>query len=69
MAAALGVPAGDLFAAADYLHTSDLPSLRPYMRAKYRDLPEEAVDELERYVTELTRRHTSGPRDREDESE
>src|SRR3954463_6484369 len=43
LATALELPAGDLFAAADYLQSADLPSLRPYMRAKYRDLPEEAL--------------------------
>ena len=46
----LGISAADLFTAADWLPTNELPTLRPYLRAKYRELPANAVDELERLL-------------------
>src|SRR5215211_1558284 len=42
----LGIPAADLFAATDWLPRRDLPSFRPYLRSKYRELPPEAVAEI-----------------------
>jgi transcriptional regulator with XRE-family HTH domain len=67
LAAALEMPLADLFAAAHYLQANELPSLRPYMRAKYQDLPAAAVDEVEAFVDEMARRHQDGPRNNEDE--
>ncbi|SHH31115.1 Transcriptional regulator, contains XRE-family HTH domain [Jatrophihabitans endophyticus] len=63
----LGIPAADLYAAAHALPVGQLPSLRPYMRAKYRQLPDEAVAEVESFIEQLTRRHGSGPRPHQDE--
>ena len=58
LADVLGASASDLFDAADYLRANELPSLRPYMRAKYHDLPDEAVAEVEAFIGRLQKRHT-----------
>lgn len=66
--AVLGIPVADLFAATDWLPREELPSLRPYLRTKYRELPPEAVAEIEAVFDRLARdygRH--GPRPGEDE--
>ncbi len=65
----LGISAADLFAAADWLPKDELPTLQPYLRAKYRDLPDEAVAEVERLINNYTERYGSGPRGGEDEQE
>jgi transcriptional regulator with XRE-family HTH domain len=66
----LRLPVADLLAMAGYPTSRTLPNLRPYMRAKYRDLPTEAVDEIEALVSQLRRRHgMTGPTDGEDETE
>jgi transcriptional regulator with XRE-family HTH domain len=68
IARVLGVPISDLFVIADWLPAGELPTLRPYLRAKYRGLDEAALAELERYAEQLTERHGgTGPIDREDE--
>jgi transcriptional regulator with XRE-family HTH domain len=68
LAHVLGIPASDLLTAADYLPSGDLPSLRPYMRARYRQLPDEALTEIEEFVEHLARQHgMSQPQDHEDE--
>ena len=69
VAAALKVPTVDLLTLVGYPITRKLPSLRPYMRATYKDLPPEAVDELEALVAKLQRKHGgTGPADGEDEA-
>jgi transcriptional regulator with XRE-family HTH domain len=65
--AVLGVSAADLFAAADWLPREELPTLRPYLRAKYRELPDEAVAEVEALLNRYTERYGGGPADGEDE--
>jgi transcriptional regulator with XRE-family HTH domain len=70
MAEALGLPLADVFAMADYVIASELPSTRPYMRAKYPDLPDAAVEQVDRYIERLVKRHGStltGPALGEDE--
>lgn len=68
LAAALDVPLADVLALAGYPTTRTLPTLRPYMRAKYRNLPPEAVDEIEAFVQQLAEKHgNSGPANGEDE--
>ena len=69
LADALQMPLADLFAGADYLQSTELPSLRPYMRAKYQNLPDEAVAEVEQFIQELAQRHRmSTPHNHEDET-
>lgn len=70
VAEALGASLADVFALAEYAMPSELPSFRPYLRAKYRDLPSEAVEQLERSFTRLAKRHgfdPAGPAPGEDE--
>lgn len=68
IAQVLRLPISDLFLVADWLPAGELPTLKPYLRAKYRDLDEAAIAELERYAQRLTERHGGGgPKDREDE--
>jgi transcriptional regulator with XRE-family HTH domain len=67
IAEVLGIPLADIYALVHWLPEDELPSLRPYMRAKYAALPETAVQEVERLVKELTHRYGTGPMEREDE--
>lgn len=68
VADALEVPVADLFAVADWLPADELPSFQPYLRAKFQDLPEQAVAEMDAFLTRLRKRHgLSGPVGREDE--
>jgi transcriptional regulator with XRE-family HTH domain len=72
IAEALGLSLADVFGLAEYAVPSDLPSFRPYLRAKYRSLPSEAVEQLERSFTRLAKRHgfgfePAGPAPGEDE--
>ena len=70
LADALGLTLADVFALADYAAPSQLPSFQPYLRSKYRDLPPEAVEQLERSFQRLAKRHgldTAGPAPGEDE--
>lgn len=70
IAEALGLNLADVFALADYSVPSELPSFRPYLRTKYRDLPSPAVEELERSFKRIAKRHglaLDGPKPGEDE--
>lgn len=71
IAEALGLSLADVFALADYAVPDDLPSFQPYLRSKYRDMPPEAVDDLEKAFQRIVRKHgyqPDGPRDGEDEA-
>ena len=64
----LGVPVSDLLTMAGYPTSRELPALRPYMRSQYRELPPEAVDEVEALISSLTHKYGgSGPAPGEDE--
>ena len=64
----LGIPAADLFALTDWLPKGQLPTLALYLRAKYGELPDGAVGEIEEFVNRLRERHGyHGPVDGEDE--
>lgn len=68
VAEALGVNLVDVFAMADLTVPTEL--LVPYLRTKHRDLPPEAISELERYAEKLGRRYgikPAGPAPGEDE--
>lgn len=71
VADALGLSLADVFALAHYAVPGDLPSFKPYLRAKYRRLlPPAAVSELERYFDDLAGRYgidPAGPAPGEDE--
>jgi len=68
VARVLKLPITDLFVTADWLPADELPTLKPYLRAKYRDLDEQAIAEIEAYAQQRVQRHGgTGPIDREDE--
>lgn len=69
LAGTLGLAVSDLFTVAGWLPADELPTLKPYLRAKYRSLDDQAIADLERYADNLTRRHgiDHGPLDHEDE--
>lgn len=67
----LGLAVADVFALADYVAPAELPTLRPYLRARYRDLPDDAVDAIEAYTRRLAKRHgvdLDGPAPGDDET-
>ncbi len=67
---ALGLPLSDLYGLVGYTPSSALPTYRPYLRAKYRDLPGPALDDLERYLKRIQRKYgidPKGPAPGEDE--
>ncbi|MCV7101803.1 helix-turn-helix transcriptional regulator [Mycobacterium palustre] len=45
----LGIPAVDLFATVGWIPSRELPSFGPYLRAKYPQLPDGALREIEAY--------------------
>lgn len=67
LATALELPVTDFYSAMNWLPDNSMPSLRPYMRAKYQDLPEAAVDEVEKFVDWIADKYRSGPANGEDE--
>jgi len=71
IAEALNLPLADMYAIAGYDSPSELPTLKPYLRTKYRRLPAEAGDQLEAYAERLAKKHgvdLSGPAPGEDET-
>lgn len=66
ISSALGLSLSELVALGE---PSELPSLMPYMRAKYADMPDEAIQEVAAYIDELrSRHHMTGPSAHEDET-
>lgn len=69
----LGIPASDLFTIVGWVPPKELPTIRPYLRTKYRSLPPSAVKELEAHFDNLAKKHgisfdpNDGPRDGQDE--
>jgi transcriptional regulator with XRE-family HTH domain len=49
----LGAPLSDMFAMAGYVVPHDLPSLVPYLRARYSHLPDEALAAAHAYLCRL----------------
>ncbi len=47
----------DVYARAGYLVPDELPGFHAYLPARYRELPQEAVDELTRLFDDLVTRH------------
>ncbi|MHB8339796.1 MAG: helix-turn-helix domain-containing protein [Mycobacteriales bacterium] len=70
LARALDIPLADVLAVGDYLAADELPTPRPYLRTKYPGLPDEAVEQVDRYIARLVKRHGAqlgGPQHGEDE--
>ena len=71
IARALELPLSDVFAMADYVTPKDLPTFAPYLRAKYGELPPDAVAELQQSFDRIAQRYGyegRGPAPGEDES-
>ena len=65
---ALGIPAAELYQTVGWLPPSELPTFRPYLRSKYRELPDEAAAEIEAVFDRIARDYgLQGPKDGEDE--
>lgn len=68
IARVLDLSVSDLYALADWLPANELPTLKPYLRAKYRQLDEQAIADIEAYANQRAQRHGgTGPVAREDE--
>lgn len=71
LAMALQVPLADMFVMAGYVIPYDLPSITPYLRARYSSLPEEAIASADDYLQKLIDEYGMDPRgpvEREDEA-
>ncbi|UVJ38069.1 helix-turn-helix domain-containing protein [Arthrobacter sp. CJ23] len=61
IAAALKMPLTELLAESHVIDEHDLPQLTPYLRTKYKNMPEAAVKEIERHFQEVAKRHGISP--------
>lgn len=71
LAEALDLPLADVYAMADLAIPAELPSFKPYLRTKYRELPTEDIEAIEKYAAKLAKKHgiaLDGPAPGEDES-
>lgn len=68
LAKALGLSITDLFTVTNWLPSNELPNFRPYLRAKYKELPEDVATEIEELFNRLARKHgATGPSPGQDE--
>ncbi|WP_369044673.1 helix-turn-helix domain-containing protein [Sinomonas sp. P10A9] len=67
----LDIPLTELLAESSLLRDSDLPALAPYLRTKFKDMPEGALKEIDDHFKEVAKRHgihlNNGPAPGEDE--
>jgi transcriptional regulator with XRE-family HTH domain len=67
----LQLPLTDILAESSLLRSSDLPTLSPYLRTKFKDMPDSAVREIEEHFRAVAARHginiNTGPAPGEDE--
>lgn len=67
----LQLPFTEILADSSMLRDSDLPTLKPYLRTKFKDMPEGAVREIEQHFRDVAARHgidiSTGPAPGEDE--
>ncbi len=71
LAAALDLNVADLYGLAEYTVPSQLPSFQPYLRSKYRDMPPEALRDLDKAFERIIKKHgyrPNGPAPGEDET-
>jgi transcriptional regulator with XRE-family HTH domain len=61
----LGILPADLFATVGWLTADELPTIGPYLRAKYGDVPDEAIEDIENHIAAVLepygRRHEPLP--------
>jgi transcriptional regulator with XRE-family HTH domain len=53
----LGLTLADVYAMAGYAAPTELPSFQPYLRRKYRDLPDQAIEDLEQAFERVIKEH------------
>lgn len=67
----LQLPLTDILAESSMLRGSDLPTLNPYLRTKFKGMPDSAVREIEEHFRDVAARHginlNNGPAPGEDE--
>ncbi len=67
----LQLPLTDILAESSLLRGSDLPTLSPYLRTKFKGMPDSAVREIEEHFRDVAARHgidiNNGPGPGEDE--
>ena len=71
VASELGLTLADVYALADYAVPNDLPSFKPYLRTKYRNLPADEIEKIEAYAAKLAKKYgvsLDGPAPGEDET-
>jgi transcriptional regulator with XRE-family HTH domain len=56
VAQALGLSGADVYALADYLVPTDLPSLKPYLNTKYGRLLDEDISKIEELAARLAKK-------------
>ena len=56
IAEVLGLSSADVFALAGYIAPTNLPTLRPYLSAKYRGLLTEDIEKIEAYVARIAKK-------------
>ncbi|WP_285728210.1 helix-turn-helix domain-containing protein [Psychromicrobium xiongbiense] len=61
IATALDIPLTELLAESNVLTDDDLPRLTPYLRTKYKDMPESAIREIEQHFAKIAKRHGITP--------
>ena len=66
LADVLSVPIADLYGLVGYATPSQLPSFYPYLRARYGELPPDAVRKVDRYFKSVQREYGVGTDDTED---
>lgn len=67
---ALDVPLTEVLAAGGITSGADLPTMPVYLRTRYGELPDEAIEQMSRYFDRLAKKHgidTAGPKPGEDE--
>jgi transcriptional regulator with XRE-family HTH domain len=64
LARALRIPLSDLWNLAGYHVDEEMPNTLPFLRAKYRDLPDETLDALTQDVASVLRQHGIDPNGR-----
>ena len=70
LAEVLDLSVVDLYRLAGFPIGRQLPSFQPYLRAKYRNLPPDAIERVNRYFEDIQREYgelSDGPTDGEDE--
>lgn len=72
IAVALELPASDLLAITGSLPKNELPTFKPYMRARYPNMPDSALADIATYAEKIAKEHggyLTGPLDGEDEQD